>query len=79
MDDPALRRDRFPSVKQILAILFAGVLLFPGLCLAVAATGLINTSSGATIMIILGVAAVLFTVGGAVLFLIRAIRDFLRH
>ena len=80
MDDAAKPRpDRLPSIKQILAILAAGVLLFPGLCLAVAAAGFINTSTGITIMIVTGIAAVLFTFGGVVLFLIRAIRDFMRH
>jgi hypothetical protein len=77
MDDAAPpRRDRLPSIKQILAILGAGVLLFPGLCLAV---GFGAGNSGATIMIVLAAASVLLTVAGALLLLIRAIRDFMRH
>jgi hypothetical protein len=70
------RRDRLPSIKQILAILFAGVLLFPGMCVAI---GFGAGDSGATIMILLAAASVLFTVAGALLLLIRGIRDFIRH
>jgi hypothetical protein len=79
MDDPTTRKvNRLPSIKQILTILGAGVLLFPGLCLAVGLnTG--GNSGGVTVMIVLAAASVLFTVGGVVLFLVRAIRDFLRH
>ena len=79
MDDAAPQhRDRLPSIKQILAILAAGVLLFPGLCLAVDIAGGVD-GSGGTIMLLLALLSVLFTVGGALLLLIRGIRDFMRH
>ena len=79
MDDAAPQhRDRLPSIKQILAMLAAGVLLFPGLCLAVGIAGGVD-GSGGTIMLLLALLSVLFAVGGALLLLIRGIRDFMRH
>ena len=79
MDDAAPQhRDRLPSIKQILAILAAGVLLFPGLCLAIGFSTREN-STAITVMIVLAVASVVLTVGGSLLLLIRAIRDFMRH
>jgi amino acid transporter len=79
MDDPAPpERDRLPSIKQILALLGAGVLLFPGLCMAIGLATNAN-GGGATIMIGLAVLAVVCTLVGALLLIVRGVRDFLRH
>jgi hypothetical protein len=69
------KRDRLPSIKQILAILAAGVFLLPGLCLAI---GLADSQKVST-MITLAVLASVCTLVGVVLLLVRGIRDFLRH
>ena len=80
MDDPARReRDRLPSIKQALAILAAGVLLFPGLCVVVMARSSRFSSAASTMMTGLLLASAVFTIAGIVLLLARATRSFRRH
>jgi hypothetical protein len=66
-----------PTWKQIGLLIFAGVVLTPGLCIALASTSSSMDSAATTMFVLLGLSLLLTGIGG-VLAIVRIIKDISR-